>query len=70
MIVPEIQTTRIVVDAEVKATNSVVFMLCDASHEECMQIAAFLYLELEKIKRSADSTKEAIDNVLGYNDDL
>jgi hypothetical protein len=70
MIVPEQQPNRITIDAEIKGTTSVVFVLGHASHEEALQIAAYLYLELEKIKRSADSTKEAIDNCLGYNDDL
>lgn len=70
MRIPEQFPNRVTIDAEIKATESVVFRISDASHEECLQIATYLYLELEKIKRSADSTKQAIDSVLGYDDDL
>lgn len=70
MIVPPQRPNSIVVNAEIKETTSVVHILGHASEEEAKQIAAYLYLELEKIKRSIDPAKELVDTALGYYDEL
>jgi hypothetical protein len=70
MIVPELNPNHILINADVKATTSVVGILGHASHEEALQIAAFLFLELQAIKRDTDAVKGRVDNALGENDDL
>lgn len=70
MIVPEQYPNRIIIDAEIKSETSIVHVLGHASHEEALQIAAFLFNQLTAIQRTTNALSSAVNGALGDDDQL
>lgn len=70
MIVTPQDPARIIINAEIKSETSVVNRLSDASHDEALQIAAFLFMRLCAIQRDINAANSRVNETLGDDDDL